>query len=342
MTIDNNIIYWKIVLPYHSINDILFIAGTRVRKSMAAATTSNGVPQLTERINMATKMVHEQSGKAIDWKLSLILTSRTCYCEAISLFYIIYREIEFLYQKHVPQNKALQLLQPVVTTFQRSKKFEQDIYFLMPTKDEARKMLNQRSQQVEVEVENNNDNDNTGEDQKTTINKYDPPELQNYIDNMHTRVNKDPVVLIAYLYTMYGAITGGGVAIQKMVQRAFGLKTKDGVQIFELNLDTVEKNPKGFKSGREVWKEFKRIVDEDVVVLLSDDEIQLILREAPTVFIGNNALVSTVQRTRAFGKAAVDCTKRIGVSLAVAVAIIATIAFYSAKDGDKPNIISSK
>jgi heme oxygenase len=314
----------------------------------SSSTPSNDVPPalqpvLTERINMATKMVHEQSGKAIDWKLSLILTSRTCYCEAISLFYIIYREIEFLYQKHVPQNKALQLLQPVVTTFERSTKFEQDIYFMMPTKDEAQKLLNQRCQQVEVKVENsNNNNDNSGEDQKTTIHKYDPPELQNYIDNMHTQVNKHPIVLIAYLYTMYGAITGGGVAIQKMVQRAFGLKTKDGVRLFELNLDSVEKNPKGFNSGREVWKEFKRIVDEDVVVWLSDGEIQLILQEAPKVFIGNNALVSTVQRTRAFGKAAVDCTKRISVSLAVAVAIIATIAYYSAKDGDKPIIVPSK
>ena len=132
------------------------------------------------------------------------------------------------------------------------------------------------------------------------------------------------VQLIAYLYAMNGAITGGGVAIQKMVQRTFGLKTKECVQLFELNLKGSD-----FASGREAWKEFKRILDEDAVKHLSEDEIQLILKEAPKVFESNNALVATVQRTRAFGKAAADCTRKVGIAVAVAVAAIAMGVYAS-------------
>jgi heme oxygenase len=124
---------------------------------------------------------------------------------------------------------------------------------------------------------------------------------------------------------MNGAITGGGVAIQKMVQKTFGLKTKEGVQLFELDLEGTE-----FESGKEAWKEFKRILDENVVEYLSEGEIQMILKEAPKVFEANNALVATVQRTRAFGKAAVDCTRRMGVALAMVVAVIA-IGVYSSR-----------
>jgi heme oxygenase len=125
---------------------------------------------------------------------------------------------------------------------------------------------------------------------------------------------------------MNGAITGGGVAIQKMVQKTFGLKTKEGVQLFELNLDLTP-----FASGREAWKEFKRILDEDAIQYLSEEEIELILKEAPKVFEGNNALVATVQRTRAFGKAAADCTRRVGVVLAVVVAVLAAAMMYRSK-----------
>lgn len=135
------------------------------------------------------------------------------------------------------------------------------------------------------------------------------------------------VQLIAYLYAMNGAITGGGVAIQKMVQKTFGLNSKEGVQLFELNLqDTLS-----YTSGREAWKDFKRVLDEEVVQQLSDEDVALILKEAPKVFEGNNALVATVQRTRAFGKAAVDCTRRIGVVLAVTVAVIAVGVMYRSK-----------
>lgn len=133
---------------------------------------------------------------------------------------------------------------------------------------------------------------------------------------------RNTVQLIAYLYAMNGAITGGGVAIQKMVQRTFGLKTKQGVQLFELDLEGT-----GFASGKEAWKEFKRILDEETVKHLSEEEIRLILKEAPKVFKGNNALVATVQRTRAFGKAAVDCSRRMGVALAVVVAAVAVVAY---------------
>ncbi|KAG7344259.1 heme oxygenase [Nitzschia inconspicua] len=259
-------------------------------------------PPLTQRINDTTKDVHEKSGNSINWKLSLILTSKECYCEAISLFWIVYREIERLYDKHVNDHKVLQLLQPVAIVFQRAPKAERDIRTLMPSPEQAQELLERRC----------------------SDGKYTPRALQDYVDRLERIAAENPVQLVAYLYAMNGAITGGGVAIQKMVQKTFGLKTLEGVELFELNLSGTS-----FASGREAWKEFKRILDEDAGPYLTDEDIDLILKEAPKVFDGNNALVATVQQTRAFGKAAADCTRRLGIVLAVVIAVVAAAVLYT-------------
>ena len=140
---------------------------------MTATTADNSLP-LSQRINDATKDVHETSGNSINWKLSLILTSRTCYCEAISLFWIVYREIERLYEKHKCDHKALQLLEPVAIIFQRAPKVERDIRFMMPSPQEAQELLDQRC-------------DGTGKEAK-----YDPPALQAYVDRLETIAAENP------------------------------------------------------------------------------------------------------------------------------------------------------
>jgi heme oxygenase len=282
--------------------------------------------RLTERINRATKSVHEVSGKSINWKLSLILTSRSCYAEAISLFWIVYQEIEALYEKHQMDHPALRKLQPVAPIFQRASKFRDDILFMMPTPAEAEELMNRRGRVADPpgaggEATGGKDIGSGNRSSRATTMLYTPPELQAYVDRLHRVADSNPIQLIAYMYAMYGAITGGGVAIQKMVQRTFGLPrpSKVGVQIFELDLDGTP-----FQSGKEAWTEFKRILDEDIQ--LNESDIQLILAEAPQVFIGNNALVGTVQDTRAFRMAARGACNLVGTGLAVMGAVAAVAA----------------
>lgn len=140
---------------------------------------------LSKRINDATKEVHETSGNSINWKLSLILTSRECYCEAISLFWIVYREIERLFQKHSTttnnnnnNNKALQLLQPFAAVFERASKIEGDIRYLMPSSDAAEALLQRRWCR------------GGGDNKKKDT--YDPPALQDYVDRLERIAAENP------------------------------------------------------------------------------------------------------------------------------------------------------
>jgi heme oxygenase len=140
-----------------------------------STTTNERIPTLTllsQRINDATKDVHEKSGNSIQWKLSLILTSRECYCEAISLFWIVYREIERLYQKHKHQHEALLLLEPVAVAFQRALKAEQDIRTLMPGEEQAQELLDRRC--------------------SSSDGKYHPSALQAYVHRLETIAAENP------------------------------------------------------------------------------------------------------------------------------------------------------
>jgi heme oxygenase len=141
--------------------------------SVTAAAAPRKSP-LSRRINDATKDVHEKSGNSINWKLSLILTSRVCYCEAISLFWIVYREIERLYQKHKNDHKALRLLEPVAVIFERAPKAEQDIRVLMPSLEEAQELLDRRCGAGSIDT------------------NYDPPALQAYVDRLETIAAENP------------------------------------------------------------------------------------------------------------------------------------------------------
>jgi heme oxygenase len=137
----------------------------------SSSTVTATTPPLSQRINDATKDVHEKSGNSINWKLSLILTSKECYCEAISLFWIVYREIERLYEKHKNDHKILQLLQPVAVVFRRAPKAEQDIRCLMSSLEQAQELLDRRC---------------PGEG------KYDPSALQDYVDRLERIAAENP------------------------------------------------------------------------------------------------------------------------------------------------------
>jgi heme oxygenase len=89
--------------------------------------------------------------------------------------------------------------------------------------------------------------------------KLSPPELQDYIDHLHKLSDEDPLLLLPYFYSMYGAITAGGSIIKRMVKRAFSLKTDSGVEMFHVSLEGSDfKNIAGFRG------EMKRTLDEEM------------------------------------------------------------------------------
>jgi heme oxygenase len=256
---------------------------------------------LTERMRRATKEIHDKSDILVNLKLSLVITSKPLYAEAISLFWPIYVELETLLEKH-KHHKHLKLIHPILSILRCGKRFEEDMKSLLGSDDLATKLMQRRGPSHEA--------------------RYSPPELQAYVDRLRHLSKDNPTVLIAYIYTMYSAIMAGGAIIRRIVKRAFGLTTDHGVQLFVLP------HCDDFPNSKAVRNALKKIINEDMQ--LSEEEKQLIIKEAQTVFQRNNALVATVKDTAVFTAASRRCLMDVGgIAIAVAVIIAAVfVAFY--------------
>ena len=267
---------------------------------------------LSERMRVATKEVHDQSDKKVNYKLALVLTSKELYAEAISLFWPIYKELEDQLEKH-KDHKQLGLLYPLLGVLRRAKRFEADIESLVGNQSKADEIKNRRCSGYK-----------TANTRKAV---FDPPELQEYIDNLRHFSDKDPILLIPYVYAMYGAITAGGTIIKRMVKTAFRLKSDKGVETFVIDLrgDNDEKSQK-FANIKAFRNEMKRILDHDMD--LTEDQKASILKEAPNVFIRNNALVETVQGTPIFATVSRKIWGILGVTAVAVMAVAVTSIKY--------------
>jgi len=196
---------------------------------------------LSERMKAATKDVHDQSDKKVNIKLAIVLTSKELYAEAISLFWPIYRELEAALEKH-KDHEQLKLLYPMLNILRRASRFEADMKYLVGNdKIKAEQIMNRRIKchsNHKKSHDNDNDNDNSNGNGNISSNNNDmmvvdvndevvfhPPELQEYIDTLRHYSKTNPILLIPYIFAMYGAITAGGYMIKRMVKTAFRLPT---------------------------------------------------------------------------------------------------------------------
>jgi len=309
------------------------------------------VLSLSERMKAATKDVHDQSDKKVNIKLAIVLTSKELYAEAISLFWPIYRELETALEKH-KDHEQLKLLYPLLKILRRASRFEADMKYLVGNdKIKAEQIMNRR-----IKGHNNhkksNDNDNNDDNTNGNISSnnndmmvvddeevFHPPELQEYIDTLRHFSKTNPILLIPYIFAMYGAITAGGYMIKRMVKTAFRLPTSittttsdsdennnnnnnKGVTMFVIELENTK-----FSSPKALLNEMKRILNEEMELTVEEEDS--ILKEAPRVFIRNNALIETVKDTPIFGTILnrfwCYCFACIA---AFAIAIVATVYYY--------------
>jgi heme oxygenase len=284
---------------------------------MASSSSTTVTPEeeqenvpLSERMRTQTKNVHDQSDRLFKFKIAMVLTSKELYAEAISLFWPIYDELESLLERH-KDHPQLRLYFPLLKATRRAPKFEQDMAALLGSQTLALQLQQRRCRK-----------DEHGKP------VYSPPELQAYIDHLHLLSDKNPIILLAYVHAMYGAIFAGGAIIKRMVKRAFSLKTNEGVTMFELDFD----DSSGFENAKAVSNELKRILNEEIQ--LSKEDEQLLLEESPQVFVRNNALVATVEDSSVFATATQKCMRFLGLVIAVPMGI-AIVAIYLARRNDK-------
>jgi heme oxygenase len=108
------------------------------------ATHDDNQTTLTERMRHANKVLHDKSDRLVNLKLSLVITSKPLYAEAISLFWPIYVELETLMEKH-KDHKHLKLLHPMLSVLRRGERFEEDMKSLLGSDDLATKLMQRRS-----------------------------------------------------------------------------------------------------------------------------------------------------------------------------------------------------
>ena len=101
---------------------------------------------------------------------------------------------------------------------------------------------------------------------------------------------------------MYSAILAGGSIIRRMVKKAFSLKTESGVEMFQMSLEGSS-----FSNIAEFRTAFRQKLDEEMRISPADQD--RIVKEAPQVFVRNNALVATAQDTDAFRRVWANCKR---------------------------------
>ncbi|CAJ1911753.1 unnamed protein product [Cylindrotheca closterium] len=264
---------------------------------------TNETTPITERMRKATHDVHETSDKLVNLKLAMVITSKPLYAEAISLFWPIYRELETLIEKHKDDSR-LSAIYPLLPILQRAALFEKDMISLLENDEKAAELLKARRIR-------------TDENGKET---FSPPELQTYINHLRKLSEEQPILLIPYIYSMYGAIMAGGTAIKRMVKRAFSLKTDGGVEMFGIPLEGSD-----YKNVKEFRNDMKSKL-EDEMELTAEEEV-LILEEAPKVFIRNNALVATATDTEVFLNAWKKCRGYAGIAVAISIGIVLAVYY---------------
>lgn len=250
---------------------------------------------LTQRMREATHDVHESSDKLVNLKLAMVITSKPLYAEAISLFWPIYCELESLIEKH-QHDSRLKVLYPLLPYLRRSELFEKDFVSLLGNEREAELLKGRRVQM---------------EDGKQV---FSPPELQSYIDHLRRLSDEEPIMLIPYVYSMYGAIMAGGAVIKRIVKGAFSLKTNEGVEMFGMSFDGSD-----YKNVKEFRNHMRAKLDEEIK--LSQSEQELILKEAPMVFVRNNALVATVKDSKVFLRVWKNFKNYVLIGLTVATGV---------------------
>jgi len=254
---------------------------------------------LTERMGVKSKKSHDKSDRMANLKLGLVLTSPKLYGEAISLFAPIYERLESIFERQQKEaqhkdgkyQEHLQKLDRLIPLISRSSGFQSDVNFFLSSDEQS--LIKDR------------------------LKNGEPPELVNYLKRLEQLEKEEPIRLLAYVYHMYMAIFAGGYIIKKMVRKSMGLRkdSNDGVQALSLNLKSAEAH----LDSKILRSDLKKIMNDEIAPMLSEDDIENILEESIRVFEMNNKLISSIRETPAFKVALNACFKKVTIPTAMLV-----------------------
>lgn len=194
-----------------------------------------------------TKDVHDKSDRLINLKLVVVLTDTKLYAEAITEFYFVFRTIEECIDRLKEDPRIHQFY---IKEMFRKEAFERDLeYFL-------------------------------GSDWSENIRPSIP--AQAYCDRLYEIADTNPVLLIAYIHSMYLALLAGGQILKRIIKKTLGLSGELGLSLFEF--EDINR--------KELRRQILSIVDG---LNLSRQEKDAIIEEKFRVFDMNNKLARNIK-----------------------------------------------
>ncbi|ELU15215.1 hypothetical protein CAPTEDRAFT_187199 [Capitella teleta] len=204
-------------------------------------------------LKQKTKTNHEESDRIVNWKLAVALTDMTLYGGVLADFYYVFKTIEDCLGQLV-QHPVICPLAKVIVDLHRAEAFEKDLSFFLGPNWMGR---------VEPSLP-----------------------AKEYCDRILAISENSPVLLIAYVHSMYLAILGGGKALKKVIQKTLGLVGNEGLAAYEVS-DSEETC---LRLGNE-------LIDCINHLPLNAEEKERILDEKRRVFVMNNAIANNVKPT---------------------------------------------
>jgi len=201
------------------------------------------------QLRKATKNIHDVSDALVNAKLGVTISDDTVWAEGLLVFYEVFKSLEQSLRSH-SDSLIGDLLIPGMA---RTEAFEEDLEYFY------------------------------GE--KWKDNYEIRPEVQQYLDHLQKLDDKNPYLLIPYIYHLYMGLFSGGQILQ--AKRSFLSFSEDSSQGCAVTSYTN-------KTIKELKKQLRQAVN-DLADNLDEETKQAILVESVRVFELNNVVIKSVK-----------------------------------------------
>nr|XP_009857539.1 heme oxygenase-like [Ciona intestinalis] len=201
-----------------------------------------------DELREKSSKAHAKSDKLMNVKLAVALTDTSLYSQVLGDFYAVFNAIENGIIENEENEYIKQLWHPA---FGRVSFFERDLEFYL------------------------------GSQWKRLLTPSDA--AMEYVSHIEDITENEPILLVAYVHTMYLAIFSGGFILKKIIKTTLNLNESEGVNIF----DTAE--------GESRLK-LKQLIKTRINAMDFDRSTKdLIIQEKLDIFAKNNQIVSNLK-----------------------------------------------
>jgi len=228
-------------------------------------------PDFCTEMKYRTKKIHDVSNRLVNLKVAVVVTDVKLWAQVIAEFYYVFRTLEECFDRtDHPLVRSVDLS----ACIRRTEGFESDLEFFL------------------------------GADWKNIIKPSATTTA--YCARLNQITAENPLLLIAYIHSMYLGLLAGGQMIKRIMRRTLGVKDGEGLRIFDFVCD----------SRIQLKKAFMTSINE---LPLSRDDKEAIVKEKVIVFRMNNLIIENIKPSLTNYKRLIQFTAVASAGLAVLV-----------------------